>query len=166
MKISLVVAISNNNAIGKNNNLLWYLPNDLKMFKNLTSRKVVMMGRKTYESIGKPLPNRLNVVITKDKNYTATDCLISNSLEHAIDLVKSIEGLDETFIIGGGTIYKQAQEMDIVDELYLTKVNCDIVDADTFFEWDQSKWVSTSNEKHGKDDKHFTDYEFIKYKKK
>jgi dihydrofolate reductase len=165
MKISLLVAASNNGAIGKNNNLLWHLPNDLKMFKNLTSRKVVMMGRKTYESICKPLPNRLNIIITKDPDYVATDCLISNSLEHAIELVQPIEGLDETFIIGGGTIYKQALELDIIDELYLTKVNVDVEDADTFFEFDESKWASVTQEKHSKDDRHFTDYTFIKYRK-
>jgi dihydrofolate reductase len=168
MKINLVVAASNNDAIGKDNKLLWHLPNDLKMFKNLTSKKVVVMGRKTYESIGKPLPNRLNVIITKNKNYkndTALGCIIADSVENAIKLIESIDGSKEAFIIGGGTIYKQVLEMGMIDEIYLTKVDCEIEDADTFFEFDESKWVSISEEKHTKDDRHFTDYEFIKYKK-
>ena len=165
MKINLIVAASNNGAIGINNELLWHLPNDLKMFKNLTTRKVIIMGRKTFESIGKALPNRLNVVVTSNPNFTAKDCIISESLEHAIDLVKNIDGLDETFIIGGGMIYKQALEMDIVDEIYYTKVNCVVEDADTFFEFDRDKWKLIDTDYNLKDDKHFTDYAFEKYVK-
>lgn len=133
IRIAQVVAFDNNHCIGKNNTLAWHIPEDLKYFKELTNNGVVIMGRKTFESIGKPLPNRINWVITTDKNWTADGIKIAHSLEQALEQA----GLDvlnnqnkELFIIGGGQIYKQT--LPISDTLYVTKVDLTI-DGDTFY---------------------------------
>jgi len=128
-KISIICAISENRAIGKDNKLLWHITNDLNRFKELTSGHVVLMGRNTFLSIGRPLPNRTNIIITQDKRYKAAGCIVCHSLEEAIETAKQYEE-DEIFIIGGGQIYKQT--IGLVDKLYLTVVESEF-EADTFF---------------------------------
>ena len=129
MSVSIIVAMSTNKVIGKDNNLPWKLPSDLKRFKKLTSGKTVIMGRKCYESIGKPLPNRTNVIITRNTDYVADGCEVRYDLEEAIKEF-NIEG-EEVFIIGGSDIYKMA--FPIADKLYLTHVVAEI-EGDTFLE--------------------------------
>lgn len=149
--ISLVVAAATNNAIGKNNQLLWHLPNDLQFFKNTTWGSVVIMGRKTFESVNKPLSGRINIVITQQPNWSAEGVIVSNSLDEA--LTKAAEtNCKEIFIIGGGQIYRES--MHVADRIYLTRVHAEI-EGDTFFpainslEWKlQSSQDFTSDEKH------------------
>ena len=124
---SIIVATSENGVIGVDNKLPWYLPEDLKRFKKLTENNVVIMGRKTYESIGKPLPNRFNIVISRNKDLTIPGCLVVNSLEKALYKAGSDK---KVFIIGGGEIYRQSLEY--VDKIYLTKVHIN-VEGDTTF---------------------------------
>lgn len=150
MKISIVAAIGKNRELGKDNRLLWYIPEDLKRFKKLTQNHPIIMGRKTYESIGKPLPNRTNIIITRDPSFQAPNCIVTYSLEEALDVAKGIEknpevlreshlggvtyltprDSGEIFIIGGGQIFEQA--LPLTDKLYLTIVD-GVFDADTFF---------------------------------
>ncbi len=127
--ISLVVAASTNNAIGKNNQLLWHLPNDLKFFKNTTWGSVVIMGRKTFESVNKPLPGRLNIVITRQANWQAEGVIVVGNLQEAIAKANA-ENFKEIFIVGGGEIYKES--MPLADRIYITRVHATI-DGDTFF---------------------------------
>lgn len=129
-KVSIICALAaKNRAIGKNNALLWNIPADLKRFKELTTGHPIIMGQKTFESIGRPLPGRENIVITNDKNFNADNCKIFYSIPEAINYAKMIDP-EEIFIIGGGSIY--AQTIDMADRLYLTLVEGDF-DADTYF---------------------------------
>ncbi len=135
--ISIIAAIGKNRELGKNNKLLWRIPEDLKRFKKLTQNHAVIMGRKTYESIGRPLPNRTNIIISRNRGWTPDGCLVADSIETAINLAKKtiINNLssiikDEIFIIGGGQIYKEA--LPYADKLYLTVVD-GTAEADTFF---------------------------------
>ncbi|EKD58542.1 MAG: hypothetical protein ACD_56C00106G0008 [uncultured bacterium] len=146
-KISIICAIAENRAIGKNNQLLWHIPEDFKHFKNITSGHVIIMGKKTFESIGKPLPNRTNIVVTRDKNFSAEGIIVANSVEEAINKAKEIEK-EEIFIIGGGQIYQQA--MNMADKLYLTVVE-GIFDADTFFP-EYSEFKNVVSERKGSDE--------------
>jgi len=133
--ISIIVAAAENNVIGKNNDLIWHLPRDLKHFKETTTGHYIIQGRKTYESYGKPLPNRTNVIITRDKNYKAEGCIVVHSLE---DAIKEAQVDSEPFIIGGGKIYEQALPM--VDRIYLTRIH-EKFEGDTFFpELDMNDW--------------------------
>lgn len=125
--ISIIVAADINNTIGGNNDLLWRIPEDLKRFKALTMGKLCIMGRKTFESIGKPLPGRRFVIITRDSNYKVEGCEVVSSLDAALDLAASEE---ETMIIGGGEIYRQA--LALTDKIYLTRV-LEQFEGDTFF---------------------------------
>jgi dihydrofolate reductase len=159
--INIIVAISNNLAIGKDNKLLWHLPNDLKFFKKTTTGHPVIMGRKTFEAIGKPLPNRLNIVISRNKKENQESLVYCNSLEEAIALAKTKD--EEIFIIGGGEIYKQS--LAIADTLYITQVNVDI-DGDTFFPEIDNTWHPIFEEAHLADEKHPYDYTFLIYRKK
>ena len=159
--MKLIVAKASNNVIGNNNNLIWHLPNDLKHFKNLTTNHPIVMGRKTYESLGRPLPNRKNIIITRDKNYTDDKVVITYSLEEAIAKAKEIN--EDYFIIGGGEIYKQALMQ--ADELFITEVHHDF-DGDTYFpEIDEEAYSETAREHHLKDDKHPYSYSFITYER-
>lgn len=128
-KISIIAAIAEDRAIGKNNELLWHIPEDLKRFMEITTGHVVIMGRKTYESIGRPLSNRTNIVVTRNSLYQAAGCVIKPSLEEALRYARLRER-EEIFIIGGGEIYKQA--LPLTDRLYLTVVKGNY-EADTFF---------------------------------
>lgn len=158
MITSIIVAISKNNAIGKNNSLLWNIPEDLKHFKNITSGHTILMGRKTFESIGRPLPNRRNIVITRDESYKYEGIEVATSLIKALDNCKYE---DEVFIIGGGEIYKQA--LPFADKLYVTHIEKEY-DADTFFpEISQDIWIETEKEEHPEND---PPYKFSVYEKK
>ncbi len=158
--IALIVAIDQNNAIGKDNQLLWHLPKDLSFFKNVTSGNAIIMGRKTFESIGKALPNRRNIVISSQKDLQYAGAEITSSLNAAIELVGNADG----YIIGGGSIYDQS--LTLVDRLYITKVAASF-NADTFFpiiNWDE--WTLVSQEDHLADEKHAHAFSFCVYDKK
>jgi dihydrofolate reductase len=163
MIISLIVAASENNAIGKNNQLLWHLPNDLKFFKNTTWAMVVVMGRKTYESVNRPLPGRVNIVITRQAGWNADGVTVAKDLQDA--LKKAAEtNCKEAFIIGGGEIYKWA--MPVADKIYITRVHAQL-EGDTLFPViDETKWALASNEDFEKDEKHQYDYSFQVWDKK
>lgn len=160
--LSLVVAASSNNAIGKNNQLLWHLPNDLKFFKNLTWGMPIIMGRKTFESVNKPLPGRFNIVITRQPGWNAEGVTPVANIEQAIQ--KAAEtNCKEIFIIGGGDIYRQVMQM--ADRIYLTRVHIDI-DGDTFFPAiNEQQWELVSNEDVTADNKHAFDYSFQLWEK-
>ena len=159
--LTIIVAKAENNVIGNENQLIWHLPNDLKHFKNLTSGHPIIMGRKTFESIGKPLPNRTNIVITRNSNWNADGVLTANSLEEAIEKAKELD--PEVFIIGGGNIYEQA--MDWADALEVTEVHHSFEGDTKFPEIDLSVWKETSREKFGKDEKHLFEYSFVRYER-
>jgi len=131
MKISLICALGSNGAIGRGNELLWRISEDLKRFKRITTGHSIIMGRKTYESIGRPLPNRTNIIITRDESYIADGCVVVHSIADALAVAVKDAATDEVFIIGGGEIYKSAMAM--ADRLYLTLVDDAPEDADTFF---------------------------------
>ncbi len=156
--VTIIAAIAKNNALGKDNQLIWHLPADLKRFKNVTLGHHVIMGRKTFESLNKPLPNRTTIIITRDTNYTAKGCIVTNSLTDALNAAKSDK---DPFILGGAEIYKQALE--IADVLDLTLVHHEF-DADVFFpEIDMSIWKEISRQDFEADDKNKYDYSFVKY---
>ncbi len=127
--ISIIAVIGKNRELGKNNKLLWHISKDLKRFKRLTTGHAVIMGRKTFESMGKPLPNRVNIVVSHNKDWTPLGCIVVNSLEEAIKTAKTTEK-EEIFVIGGGQMYKQT--IALADRLYLTVVDAE-APADTFF---------------------------------
>jgi dihydrofolate reductase len=161
--ITIIAAIANNNALGKDNDLIWHLPADLKRFKKVTSGHHIVMGRNTFESIGKPLPNRTTVVITRNKEYVADGCIIVNSLEAAIEVSKNDT---HVFIIGGAQIYKQAIEKNLADQLDITEVHHSF-EADVYFpEIDSTIWEETSRKHFKPDEKNAYDYSFVSYKKK
>lgn len=159
--ITIIAAVADNNALGKNNELLWHLPNDFKRFKSITTGHYIIMGRKTFESFPKPLPNRTHVIITRQKNYSYDGCIIVDSLQNALATCSKEK---EVFIIGGGEIYKQSIE--IADKLDITKVH-NTFEADTFFpEIDLDKWNLIASEFHPKDEKHLFDFSFQTYIRK
>ena len=159
--ISLIVAHGENFEIGAKNDLMWHLPNDFRWFVKHTKGKPIIMGRKTFESFPRPLPNRTHVVITRQKNYKAPeDVLVVNSLEKAIEISKNDP---QPYIIGGGEIYKQA--LNVADKIELTRVHANF-EGDTFFpEIDLKVWKEISKEHIKKDDKHACDFSFITYTK-
>jgi len=149
------------NEIGSNNQLLWHLPKDLKHFKDLTSGHPIIMGRKTYESIGKPLPNRTNIVVSRQKDWFEEGILIVGSLKEALKFAKKID--EEVFIIGGGNIYEQT--MDAADKLEVTLVKADL-EADTYFpKIDLKVWKKVDEVCHEKDEKNQYDFCFQTYEK-
>ena len=153
--IIAIAAIGLNNELGKDNQLIWHLPNDFKRFKTLTTGHYIIMGRKTFESFPKPLPNRTHVIITRQKNYTAENCIVVDSLKKAIAICPKDE---DVYVIGGGEIYKQSIEH--IDKLEITRVYHSF-EADTFFpEIDTAKWELVSEEFHPKDEKHAYDFCF------
>ncbi len=159
--ITIIAAVAQNNALGKNNDLLWHLPNDFKRFKELTSGHYIIMGRKTFESFPKPLPNRTHIVISRQKNYAPEGCIVVDSLENAI---KTCPKNEDLFIIGGGEIYKQS--INIVDKLDITLVH-EKFEAEVFFpEIDMNIWKLESEDFHKKDEKHKYDFSFLNYIKK
>ncbi|MEZ5047163.1 MAG: dihydrofolate reductase [Chitinophagaceae bacterium] len=161
MDIAIIVAHGRNLEIGKNNALPWHLSSDLKYFKKLTTGHSIVMGRKTFESIGRTLPNRENIILTRNKNFKPDGTLVFHSKQELLDYAKLKSQL---FIIGGETIYKQF--LDTADTLYITKVETNIADADAFFpSYDKSEWTLVSEEKHIKDEKNDADFSFLIYKK-
>ena len=160
--ITIIAAIAKNNALGKDNDLIWHLPADLKRFKKVTSGHHILMGRNTFESIGKPLPNRTSVIITRNNEYLKEGCLIANSVEEAIDLTDK----KDAFIIGGAQIYKETLAKNLADRLDITIVHHDF-DADVFFpEIDMNIWKEISRENFMADEKNKYDYSFVSYIRK
>ena len=167
MKVSLIVAVSENGVIGKDNDLIWHLPKDMKFFKETTQGHHVIMGRKNFESIPhkfRPLPNRTNVIITRQSDYKAEGCLVVNSVEESIEIAKQNEDT-EPFIIGGGQIYKIALEQNLVDRIYLTRIH-HVFEGDTFFSELNSDWEEVKREDCFADEKNKYDYSFIVLEKK
>ena len=161
MTLSIIVAAAENNVIGGNNQLLWRLPNDMKWFKSVTTGNTVIMGRKTYDSMGRALPNRRNIIISRDVTLRLEGCEVVNSLEAALQLTANEK---EVFIIGGGEIYKQAWNK--ADKLYLTRVHTE-KEGDTHIpQIQESQWIEESRESHPADEKHPYAYSFIIYNKK
>lgn len=156
--ISIIVACSENNVIGKDNGLIWRLSNDLKRFKALTTGHAIVMGRKTFESIGRPLPNRRNIILSK--NLEAMDgCEIMRSADVVLEFAKSTD--EELFIIGGGQVYEQF--LPFADKLYLTLVHT-VAEGDTFFPaLNRDEWTEVARESFKADEKNEFDYEFVDY---
>ncbi|OHX67051.1 dihydrofolate reductase [Flammeovirga pacifica] len=164
MKISIIVAKAANNVIGKDNQLIWHIPADLKYFKKVTSGHCVIMGRKTHESIGKCLPNRLNIVISRNKDYQTFDGgVLSSSLQDAIELARS-KGENEVFIIGGGVLYQEA--ITLADKLYITEIH-DQFSGDTFFpEISNNDYMEISRFEYPKSEQSPYTYSFVNYIRK
>ena len=158
--ITIIVAASKNNIIGNDNKLIWHLSNDLKRFKKLTIGHHVIMGRKTFESMPRSLPNRTNVIVTRKKDYLAENAIVANSLDQALSVASEDS---QPFIIGGGEIYKIA--MDISDRIELTRVHHHFEGDTSFPEIDKSKWIESNRILNKKDDKHDYDFTFITYNK-
>lgn len=166
MNISIIVAVGSNHAIGKNNSLIWHLPADMKFFKEKTTGHCIITGRKNYESIPekfRPLSNRTNIIVTRQKSYNAPGTIITGSVEEAVEKAKAT-GDSEIFIIGGGDIFRQS--LHLTDTIYLTKIE-QAFDADVFFpELDSTTWQEVSCVKGVKDEKNKYDYSFLTYKRK
>ena len=157
MSINLIVAASENNVIGKDGDLPWNLPDDLQYFKDMTKGHPIIMGRKNFESIGRVLPGRHNIIITRQPAYTAEGCTITSSLEEAVNIAKQ-DAMEDVFIIGGGQIYAQA--LPIADRVYLTRVHA-VIDGDVLFPELDGEWKEVSAVHHDADEKH--DYAFTYY---
>lgn len=162
MKISIIVARDKNNIIGGDNKLLWRLPADLKMFKEKTMGHHIIMGRKTFESIGKPLPGRITVIISRNKNYTVDGCVVVNSVEDALTFSRE-SGETEALITGGGEIYNQG--LKYVDTIYITEIDA-IFNGDTKFDPDLSDWFKIKRESFLSDEKNEFNYHFDVYNRK
>lgn len=159
--ITIIAAIAQNNALGKDNKLIWHLPADLKRFKQVTLHHHIIMGRKTFESLGKPLPNRTTIIITRNKNYNAKGCLVVNSLEKAIEAAKSDAN---PYILGGAEIYAQA--IKIADKLDITYVH-HTFEADAFFpKINTDIWEEVYREDLKADEKNKYNYSFVTYQRK
>ncbi|MEN7546731.1 dihydrofolate reductase [Rapidithrix thailandica] len=164
MTISIIVAKAQNNIIGNNNQLLWHLPNDLKFFKKTTSGHAIIMGRKTFESIGRPLPNRTNIIITRQTSYQPEGCIVKHSLKEAIEYATEQVQEENLFIIGGGTIYREA--LPLADKLYITEVH-ETFDGDTTFPaLDTHEWQELSREDYPEDTKNQYPHSIISYQRK
>jgi len=162
--ISIIVAMSTNRGIGKNNDLMWHLPEDMKFFKEKTFGHPVIMGRKNYESIPekfRPFKNRLNIVISRQDNYRAPDCILVQNIIKAIEVAQQDEQ-DEIFVIGGGQVYRESLELGKVDRMYITQVEAVFDEAEVFFpEFDESLWNRKELFRKEKDEKH--QYSFVVY---
>lgn len=163
MTIALIAAIGTNRVIGHDNELPWYLPDELKRFKALTTGHPIIMGRKTYQSIGKPLPNRLNIVITRDPSLAIEGCTVVTSIDEALQVAK-IADSEIAFVIGGAQIYELF--LPKANRLYLTHVDTAPKGDILFPEFDESEWKITEREQHNKDDKHPFAFEFVTYERK
>ena len=160
--LSIIVAMSNNNVIGKNNELIWHLPADLKRFKELTTGHTIIMGKNTFESLGRVLPNRFHVVFAKEDELQ-----VENENVKLVDDISKIEDLiksdEENFIIGGGMIYKLL--LPFANKMYITKINQDF-EGDTYFpEFDEKEWKVVERQKGIRDEKNDYDYEFVTYER-
>jgi dihydrofolate reductase len=158
--ITIIVAASENNVIGNNNKLIWHLSDDLKRFKNLTKGHYVIMGRKTFESMPRALPNRTNVIITRKENYIAENAIVTNSLESALKIASDDA---QPFIIGGGEIYNIA--LNISDRIELTRIHHNFEGDTTFPEINKEEWIESNRVEKKKDETHSYDFTFITYNK-
>ncbi len=166
MIISMIAAMGENRVIGKDNDIPWHLPDDFKYFKETTSGHHVIMGRKNWESLQQqfqPLPNRPNIIVTRNKNYQGTGAKTVTSLEEALDLARKA-GENEAFIIGGGEIYRMG--LPICDRIYLTEINGSFEGQVTFPEFSRKEWKETSRKHHPADGKHKFAFDFVIYEKK
>jgi dihydrofolate reductase len=166
MKISLVAAVAQNGVIGKNNDLPWYLPDDMKFFMETTKGHYVILGRKNYESLPKkfkPLPNRINIVVTRQNNYDAAGCIVVNNIEEAMSVARD-NGEPEAMVIGGSEIYKLALPM--ADKLYITEVLATVPGDVKFPAYDKSEWREVSRIHHAKDERHAYAFDFVLYERK
>ncbi len=155
---TIIAAIAANNALGKDNDLIWHLPADLIRFRKITTGHHIIMGRNTFESIGKPLPNRTTVIITRNREYKAPGCIVVHSLQHALDIAKNDP---QPFIIGGAQIYEEA--IHCADQLDITEVHAEF-EADVFFpKIDRNTWRETKRETFLSDEKNKYDYSFVRY---
>lgn len=162
MIVSAIFAVSENNVIGKGNDLPWRMPADLKHFKNITMGHPVIMGRKSFDSIGRPLPGRHNIVVTRDRNFRAEGVSVVHSLREAVEIAGA-DRPEEVFIIGGAQIYKKA--FPYCDRLYMTRIHTE-TEGDVFLpEVDFSAWKLISEEKHLPDEKNIHDYTFRIYER-
>jgi dihydrofolate reductase len=162
MLVSAIVAAARNRVIGKDNQIPWYLSSDLKYFKKVTLGHHVIMGRNSFVSIGRPLPKRTNIIITRDPYFAASGCLVARSVEEALSLAYDNDET-EAFIIGGGQIYELS--MPLLDRIYLTEVDAE-PEGDVFFpEFDLDKWMLISSEAHPADEKNDHDYTFKVYER-
>ena len=156
--LSIISAMDENRLIGRDNALPWHLPADLAFFKKTTLNKPILMGRKTYESIGRPLPGRRNIIISRDEHYQVDGCDSANSIAQALEMVKN---QPEAMLIGGASLYQQTLE--IAEKLYITFIH-DAFDGDAWFpEIDQNIWVESSRENHNADEKNPHNYSFVTY---
>ncbi len=155
--IKIIVAISKNRVIGDSNKLIWHLPSDLKRFKEITTGHPIVMGRKTYQSIGRPLPNRRNIIVTRDEEFEVEGCEVVNSIEEALLLTNS-----DCFIIGGGEIYKQS--LNLAEQIYMTQIDEEFEGDTTFPELDRS-WYVSKKEDFLSDEKNPYNYSFTFYER-
>ncbi len=159
-EIAIIVAMASNRTIGIGNTLPWRIPEDLKHFKALTMGHHMIMGRKTFESIGKPLPGRTTVVVSRDRNLKIDGCIVVHSLQEAIAACANDE---EIFVVGGADIYAQA--LGLADTLYVTEIQQDIAGDVWFPEFDKSKWLETSREMRRQETPQLLDYHFVEYRR-
>ncbi len=160
--ITIIAAIGENNEMGKDNGLLWRLPDDFKRFKKLTSHHFIIMGRKTFESLPHPLPHRVHIVITRDRNYAAEGATVVYNMDEALSKATSDK---DVFIIGGGEIFEMGLE--VAQKMELTRVHGTFEDADTFFpEFSQDEWELVKTEEHPKDEKHAYSFTYETWKRK
>jgi len=161
MTLTIIAALSRNRVIGRDNRLPWHISDDLKRFKALTLGHTVIMGRRTYESIGRPLPGRDNIVVTRSQNFSAPGCRVADSLEAALAAV-SADG--DVFVIGGAQIYALA--LPLADRLQLTEVDVEL-EGDAYFpDFDRSPWLEVSRESHSIQDPHPYRYDFVTYERR
>jgi len=163
MIVSTIVATAKNNVIGKDNDIPWYLPADLKYFKKTTLNHHIIMGRNCYESIGKPLPKRTNMILTRNPFYIVSNCYVLNSLEEALQIAEE-NGEEEAFIIGGAQIYELG--MKYTNKLYLTEVDLEVEGDIIFPKLNMDEWELLSEEAHKADEKNEYDYTFKIFQKK
>ena len=163
MIVSTIVATAKNNVIGKDNDIPWYLPADLKYFKKTTLNHHIIMGRNCYESIGKPLPKRTNMILTRNPFYIVSNCYVLHSLEEALKIAEE-NGEEEAFIIGGAQIYELG--IKYTDKLYLTEVNLEVEGDIIFPKLNMEEWELTSEEVHKADEKNEHDYTFKTFERK
>jgi len=161
MMISAIAAMAKNRVIGKNNEIPWHLPDDLRWFMQKTEGHIIVSGRKNYEALGKALPRRENLILTRDENWAASDARRISSLDEAIDYARE-QGEDELFIIGGGQVYDLA--MPLVERIYLTEIDAE-VDGDVFFPELGSEWKEEHRTHHPADEKHKWSFSIITYVK-
>lgn len=163
MKISLIAAVAHNHVIGKDNDLPWHLPDDMKFFMQTTKGHHCIMGRKNYDSIPekfRPLPNRTNIVVTRQREFKAPGCLVVHTLKRAFEIARN-NGEGEVFVIGGAEIYRAS--MEVADILYLTEIQADI-EGDTYFPFfDKQHWQETSRKHHPTNDRHAYAFDFVTY---